>query len=130
MYIRIRIPLVLILRTYKSLYFYFLQEQHGSTSEILLSDSEINSGLSKVIAHLESSSRKCRSLRNKFLPYSFIWEDDVIASFNLFLKGRYSLQNKNLNRPQTVRASARSTQGRYVLMLYVTRTTVYFPKFL
>ena len=89
----------------------------GHYYDVLSADAEISSAISKVSAHLETSARQCRSLRNKFLSYSFMWEDDVEESFELFLKGQYAPYERHLlTRPQTVRASARSTHGgRYIL---------------
>ena len=92
----------------------------GHYYDVLSSDAEISSAISKVSAHLETSARQCRSLRNKFLSYSFMWEDDVEESFELFLKGQYAPYERHLlTRPQTVRASARSTHGgRYIRTLF------------
>ena len=96
----------------------FILYVQGHYYDVLSSDAEIVSAMNKVTAHLETSARHCRSLRNKFLSYSFMWVDDVEESFELFLKGQYAPYERHLlTRPQTVRASARSTHGgRYVHM--------------
>nr|WAQ15579.1 axonemal dynein heavy chain E [Halisarca dujardinii] len=88
------------------------KNQQSPYHDVLSSDGEVVAAMNKVTAHLETSARHCRSLRNKFLSYSFMWEDDVEESFQLFLKGQYVPYERHLlTRPQTVRASARSTHG-------------------
>ena len=77
-------------------------------------DPDIISAMNKVVAHLESSARHCQSLKNKFLSFSFVWEQDVEESFDLFLKGKYANRGHRLTGPQTVRASAWSSHGRWV----------------
>ena len=91
-----------------------MQGQEKRYLNTLQVDPDVTSAMSKVIAHLESSARHCQSLRNKFLSFSFVWEQDVEESFDLFLKGKYASRGHRLTGPQTVRASAWSSHGRWV----------------
>ena len=91
-----------------------MQGQEKRYLSTLQVDPDVTSAMSKVIAHLESSARHCQSLKNKFLSFSFVWEQDVEESFDLFLKGKYASRGHRLTGPQTVRASAWSSHGRWV----------------
>ena len=92
----------------------YIQGQAKGYLNTLQIDPDITSAVSKVVAHLETSARHCQSLKNKFLSFSFVWEQDVEESFDLFLKGKYASRGHRLTGAQTVRASAWSSHGRLV----------------
>uniref|UniRef100_A0A1X7UKN4 Uncharacterized protein n=1 Tax=Amphimedon queenslandica TaxID=400682 RepID=A0A1X7UKN4_AMPQE len=80
--------------------------------QLMSSDPEVLGNLQKITAHVETSARQCQSLRKRFSQYSFLWEQDVLATFDDFINGVGQPHPRRFTRPETVNrsrsASARS----------------------
>ena len=64
-----------------------------------------------------------QSLRKRFSQYAFLWEQDVLATFDDFLRGVAQPHPQRFTRPETVTRSRSATHSarpkRYLLILHV-----------
>ena len=64
-----------------------------------------------------------QSLRKRFSQYAFLWEQDVLATFDDFLKGVAQPHPQRFTRPETVTRSRSATHSarpkRYLYYMYI-----------
>jgi dynein heavy chain len=92
----------------------------------LLSDGDVYGNVQKIIAHIETSSRQCQSMCKRFSQYSFLWEQDVLATFDDFIHGVGLPHPQKFTRPETVnrtRSASRSAKSRSHSAIPFTHTT-------